>query len=262
MTSPVDRWLDDVVERHASRLARPEFLKAVRALSARYVERRNELGRRSPTDSAGKRAAFAGFFAPLHFVTMREIVRALRPASRVTRRILDFGCGTATASAAWALDAGQTPDIVGIDREAWALDEAVWNWRALGVRGRTRRGDLSVAAEPPARRDEPGTAALFAWSVNELTAGDRTRLLPSVIARARRGDTILVVEPLARTSVPWWPQWEDTLGPLGARSDVWKFETPLPPRLAELDEAAGFRREALGARTLFVCATKDEDTVA
>ena len=56
LADPVHDWLGALVARHTSTLSRAEFLKAVRALSARYVERRQELPRRSPVDSAGKRA--------------------------------------------------------------------------------------------------------------------------------------------------------------------------------------------------------------
>jgi hypothetical protein len=74
--SPAD-WIDTLQTRHRAALTSSEFLKAVRALSARYVERRSTLRDRSPLDSAGKRAAFAAFYAPLHFLTAREIVRAI-----------------------------------------------------------------------------------------------------------------------------------------------------------------------------------------
>jgi hypothetical protein len=40
-------------------LSMPELTRAIRALSARYVESRAQLPDRSPLDSAGKRAAFA-----------------------------------------------------------------------------------------------------------------------------------------------------------------------------------------------------------
>src|SRR4051794_40832473 len=77
VVADIDRWCEALIARHTASLSRPEFLKAVRALSARYVEARGRLADRSPIDSAGKRAAFAAFYAPLHFVTMREVVRAL-----------------------------------------------------------------------------------------------------------------------------------------------------------------------------------------
>src|SRR5262245_58287226 len=79
--APVDRWLTALSARYTREFDRPQLLKAIRALSARYVQRRSELSERSAVDSAGKRAAFAAFFAPLHFLTARLIVPALR-ASR------------------------------------------------------------------------------------------------------------------------------------------------------------------------------------
>jgi methylase of polypeptide subunit release factors len=153
----IDEWVAALQTRHRASLTTPEFLKAVRALSARYVERRSELASRSPLDSAGKRAAFAAFYAPLHFLTVREIVRAL--AATQVARIVDLGCGTGAASAAWARDdeakppddavlgAGRRVLLSGIDSNAWAVDECRWNWRQLGARGDVRRGDLVRAAE-------------------------------------------------------------------------------------------------------------------
>jgi hypothetical protein len=38
----------------------------------------------------------------------------------------------------------------------------------------------------------------------------------------------------------------------GGRADEWKFTTTMPAALAGLDEAAGFRRENLAVRTLWI----------
>src|SRR5262245_7039463 len=67
VNADVTAWLDALVARHTANLSPPQFFKAIRALSARYVESRGRLPDRSPVDSAGKRAAFAAFYAPLHF---------------------------------------------------------------------------------------------------------------------------------------------------------------------------------------------------
>ena len=72
-----DAWLESLPARHAASMTRSEFLKAIRALSARYVERHGALPDRSPLDSAGKRAAFASFYAPLHFVTTQQIIASV-----------------------------------------------------------------------------------------------------------------------------------------------------------------------------------------
>jgi hypothetical protein len=56
-------------------------------------------------DSAGKRAAFAAFYAPLHFLTMRAIVQELvvadsTPVTHIDT-IVDLGCGTGVAGGRW-----------------------------------------------------------------------------------------------------------------------------------------------------------------
>ncbi len=274
-SSDLDGWLAALHERHRSALTSAEFLKALRALSVRYVERRSELAGRSPLDSAGKRAAFAAFYAPLHFVTTREIVRALGLAperagtsahgarrtvidppkdGRTTRAlIVDLGCGTGVASAAWARAQGGSPALLGIDSHPWTLGEARWNWRELGLRGKTQRSDLVIEAERLIGRHTTSLADagfVAGWSVNELDVAKRRRLLAALIALATAGAAVLVIEPIARSAVPWWDEWAAAFAANGGRTDEWKFNTPLPPVLAALDEAAGFRRRKLAARSL------------
>jgi SAM-dependent methyltransferase len=249
----VDAWTSDLLARHAASLSRHELLKCIRALSARYVEARQEISTKAPADTAGKRAAFAAFFAPIHFFTVRAIVSSLPGTTDVTT-LVDLGCGTGAASAAWALDTGAR--VTGVDRTGWTIDEARWNWRALGVQGRAERGDLVASADALARRldvrSARSTAVLLAWAVNELAPPTRARLLAAIEAMASRGAMVLVIEPIARRVSPWWHEWLSALAPLGARDADWKVPAALPPPLAALDEAAGFRREVLTARTLLV----------
>ena len=245
-----DAWVEAVTRRHTGNLSRPEFLKAVRALSARYVERRQELPRRSPTDSAGKRAAFAGFFAPLHFVVARAVVEATGAGRTPLDTLLELGCGTGTASAAWATSAAQQPTLAGVDKESWALDEAAWNWRELGLHGRTERGDMTTALKKRLpRRGRCGI--LLAWSLNELDDRGRGALTAELLEAADAGASVLVIEPLARTAVPWWEAWTRAWQRRGARVDAWKFTPDLPPALATISEEAGFRRDVLGARSMW-----------
>jgi hypothetical protein len=250
---PFDRWLDAVVARHTASLRRPELLKAIRALSARYVESRATLPARSPLDSAGKRAAFAAFYAPLHFLTAREVVRALALDRRSLRRIADLGCGTGAAGAAWA-EALRSRDVElhGVDASAWAVTETAWTWGTMGLRGRARRGDFVRAAEAVAARHRHGAGAgvVAGWAVNELDAAARARLLPALVDLAARGTAVLVVEPIARRVSPWWDDWAAAFVVAGGRADEWRFTVALPAPLADLDEAAGFQREELTARTL------------
>jgi SAM-dependent methyltransferase len=254
LTAPgIATWLDALHHRHVAPYRPQEFTRALRALSARYVERRNELAERSPLDSAGKRSAFAAFYAPLHYVTIREIVCALPDRAREVRQIVDLGCGTGVGAAAWQAAAGHPLQTVGVDQSQWALEEAKWNWRELNVSGRAKRGDLiaEIPARPPASL--PGHSALIlAWSVNELPKDAHTRLLPLLLTFAEKGGQILIVEPLARDAAPWWDRWVEAFAPLGARADEWKFRIDLPPLLKELSARAGFHREYLGARSLWL----------
>ena len=242
-------WIERVIERHTRSMTRPEFLKAVRALSARYVEQRAALRDRSPLDSAGKRAAFAGFYAPLHFLTVQQIVAGVGLGRREIETIVDLGCGTGVSGAAWALACDNRPRIAGVDLNTWALDEARWNFDALGLRGRTRRGNLVAALEELVSRRDPRASVALGWSMNELSEPDRARAIDLIISIARRAIPVAVIEPIATRLVPWWPAFAGRVASAGGRVDEWKFDTPLPPPLADLDEAAGFQRESLSARS-------------
>jgi SAM-dependent methyltransferase len=229
----------------------------VRALSARYVESRGRLPDRSPIDSAGKRAAFAAFYAPLHSLTAREVVRALWQGAGRLETIVDLGCGTGAASAAWALEQETPPAIRGVDLNTWVLLEAAWNWRQLGLKGITRRANLVETAEGlaerPSERAFARTGVLLAWSANELDHARQRRLLTALARLAAHGATVLVIEPIARSVTPWWAEWVAALGAnRRVRADDWKFDTALPPALAELNESAGFSARKLSARSLMV----------
>src|SRR5688572_23608433 len=143
----LDVWLSALEERHLANLTQSEVTRALRALSSCYVERREKLASGGPLDSAGKRAAFALFYAPLHFIVTREIVRALDVAVGV-QRIIDLGCGTGSAGAAYALESGAR--VEGVDRNAWAVAEANWTYKALGLLGRATVGTIQREKLPRA----------------------------------------------------------------------------------------------------------------
>jgi SAM-dependent methyltransferase len=242
-------------------MTRSEFLKAIRALSARYVERRGTLPDRSPLDSAGKRAAFAGFYAPLHFLTARAIVSALGEEAGAPSTIHDLGCGTGVASAAWATSIATRPPVTGVDTSAWVLEQARETWRGLGLGGRGLRGDLVAELErlasgrpaSPARstkKDDARVGVVLGWSLNELDRAARERAEAALLALAARKARILVIEPVARRLVPWWEAFAERSVAAGARADEWRFTDPLPPVLADLDRDAGFDRDGLTARSL------------
>jgi hypothetical protein len=242
-------WLEALERRHLADLRPPEVARALRALSSCYVERRARLARGGALESAGKRAAFALFYAPLHFLVVRGIVRALEndsaPQAGSIARILDLGCGTGAAGAAWGLESGRCT-IDGVDRHPWAVAEANWTYRTLGLPGHARQADVDRLAVPGGN----GQAILAAYTVNELPDATREALLPRLIAAHARGSRILIVEPIARRMAGWWTRWEGAFTAVGGRADEWRFRTPLPERQRQLGRAAGLDPRELTARTL------------
>ena len=238
-------WIAALEARHLSNLRVPEVTKALRALSSTYVQRRREAVPRA-MESAGKRAAFALFYAPLHFLATSLVVRALEADVPPPRAILDIGCGTGAAGAAWAMAAGRTPAVAGIDRHPWAVEEARWTYRQLGLAGRARRGD--VARLPPLA---PGTAAMAAYLLNELPDTVRAQVEDRLLEAAGRGTRILVIEPIARGVSPRWDLAASRIVEASGRSDEWRFSVDLPPLVRLLDKAAGLDHRELTVRSLY-----------
>lgn len=245
-------WLAALEHRHLANLTRQEFTRAVRALSARYVERRNQLPDRSPLDSAGKRAAFALFYAPLHFLTTQLAIGRCHARTDLTT-IVDLGCGTGVCGAAWGLMHETPPSITGVDANAWAVDEARWNWRTMGLRGQAVRGDLLATARGLLRRPaaELATTGLIAgWSINELAKDDRSALLDTFDQLLDRGATMVILEPLARGVAPWWDEWATRLSARGVEAGDVKADVNLPAPIDSFSDAAGFRKKELGVRAM------------
>jgi len=243
--SPTFRgWLTALEARHLSDLRVSDVARALRALSSAYVERR-DAALHSALDSAGKRAAFALFYSPLHFLTTYLIVRALDAHIPRPRSILDIGCGTGAAGAAWAIASDGTP-VVGIDRHPWAVAEAKWTYRTLGVDGRAHRSDAARLSAP-----RPGTAIVAGYVLNELPPAARERLQERLGEWAERGVRVLVVEPVARRLTPWWPSAEARIRSVGGRADEWRFPVDLPPALRLLDKATSLNHSELTARSLY-----------
>lgn len=225
--------------------------RALRALSSAYVERRGTLSRGAALDGDGKRAAFALFYGPLHFLLVDRIAGALPAAARDVKTIVDLGCGTGAAGSAFALRAsadkrGAMPSVVGVDRHPWAVREAGETYRAFGLKARVRRDDLSAAIEA-----KPPAAIVAAFTVNELADAARAALLTRLIDRSRRGDRVLVVEPLARSVAPWWKEWSEAFASGGGRADEWRFRVELPPIVAKLDRAAGLDHREITGRSIW-----------
>ncbi len=239
------QWFRALEKRHLENLKFSEVRRAVQALSSLYVERRGRLQSSSPFSGAGKRAAFSLFFGPLHFLLVREIVRALG-ARRGKRALLDLGCGTGVAGAAWALEMNETPNLIGVDRNSWVLQECRWTYQQLGLRGVTKSVDVSTVRIPA------DTAIVAAFTINELDAAARDRFHDDFLRLARNGSPILVVEPIARRLTSWWDDWSRDWEAQGGRSDEWRFRVDLPEPLALMDRAAGFDHRELTGRSLWL----------
>jgi hypothetical protein len=243
-----DTWMSALEARHLADLQFPEVSRALRALSSTYVERRQGLAAGAALSGAGKRAAFALFYGPLHYLLVDSIVAALPGANRVAGTLVDLGCGTGAAGVAWAARCG-TPKplaILGIDRHPWAAKEAAAAYRELGVSGRTRIGDIARDGLPG------GQAYLAAFTVNELSDAARDALLPKLVAEGARGHAVLVVEPLAGFVAPWWNAWSRVFNEAGGRADEWRFKVTLPAIVAKLDRAAGLNHRELTGRSLWM----------
>jgi hypothetical protein len=242
----VAAWLAEAESRFLADLSFAEITRALRALSSLYVERRGRIGGGAALDGAGKRAAFALFYAPLHFLLIRHAVAALR-AVQPDGTIVDVGCGTGVAGAAWAIEGGAGVPILGVDRHPWAVGEAQRTWRALGLRGAAVRADASRLRWP-----RGPAAVVAAYTVNEIDSAARAGLLPTLSERAARGDALLIVEPVAGAAAPWWEEWRRALEPLGVRADEWRIRPVLPSIVERLDRAAGMNHREVTGRTLYV----------
>ncbi len=246
--APLDAWIEAARERVAPGLSFPEIRKAVQAVSSLYVERRASVGLGAKTtESAGKRAAFATYYAPLHLLIARRAASMLPDAVRKSiRRVHDLGCGTGASGVGFVQGCGGALEVHGLDRSGWALSEARHTFAQFGVAGRTRRAAIPEAL-PKLR---PGDAVVAGWSANELEADARARLLDFLMEAVRGGNPIVLIEPLAKRIAPWWPTFARALVAYGVRDVEIRFEPPLPRWIERLDEASGLDHRELRARAL------------
>jgi protein-L-isoaspartate O-methyltransferase len=240
-------WLAALEERHLADLRVPEVTRALRALSSAYVQHRHKVAAGATLDSAGKRAAFALFYGPLHFMAVSRVVRALQADHPAPSAILDIGCGTGVAGAAWALSAGGTPFITGIDRHPWAVEEARWTYRQFGLRGTSKTGDATRLPLVPSNG-----AVIAAYTLNELPPAVRAMVEEHLLAAAVKGARVLILEPIARSVTPWWDAAAVRVAAAGGRADEWRFPVELPPMLRLFDNAAGLNHRELTLRTLYL----------
>jgi precorrin-6B methylase 2 len=240
--------------------------RALRALSSTYVERRGKLAEGAALSGAGKRAAFALFYGPLHFLLIRHVTQNLPGASAPVPTLIDLGCGTGAAGAAWADTICRVSDtvcastqvsdtstgrvkvaVVGIDRHPWAVTEAAATYRAFGLKATERRADIATATLP-----KSPAAILAAFTLNELGDEARDALLARLVERASAGDRVLIVEPVAGFVARWWNRWRAAFESAGGRADEWRVRVELPPIVAKLDRAAGLNHREITGRSLWL----------
>jgi SAM-dependent methyltransferase len=241
------RWIAALEAKHLAELAFPEVSRALRALSSTYVERREKLAQGAALSGAGKRAAFALFYGPLHFLLLAHIVSRLPNATSDVATLLDLGCGTGASGVAWAAACSRSPRVLAIDRHPWAIGEAAATYRAFKVPASVRQGDIARAALP-----KSPVAILAAFTLNELAEDERDALLTRLLQRGCEGDRVLIVEPLAGFVARWWNRWRDRFEAAGGRADEWRLRTELPAIVAKLDRAAGLNHREITGRSLWI----------
>ena len=237
-------FLRELEERQFADLRFSEVTRALRALSSTYVERRESaLADHKALDGAGKRAAFALYYGPIHFLLIQHIVRELG-ATFAPGVVVDLGCGTGVAGAAIATSTTPPLRVFGVDTHPWTLDEARFTYKAFGLHSDVRRGHAAKTHFP-----NDTSVVVAAFVVNELKDGDRALLLDQIKQSKKR---TLIVEPISQRISPWWDQWADEFTRMGGRADLWKARIDPPPTVKRLAKAAGLRPDMLTARSLFV----------
>jgi len=267
----IDAWLRDLEARHFANLRFSEVTRALRALSSAYVERRESaLADHKALDGAGKRAAFALYYGPIHLELIRAIAERLignpsasassatadkkglppqergGPPPNKAGLVVDLGCGTGVAGAAIATMTTPPSRVIGIDTHPWTLDEARFTYRALGLNAEVRRGFAGRTRIP-----EHATFVVGAFVVNELKPAERDDLLRELKAAVARGTAVLIVEPISLRISPWWEEWAAAFLQMGGRADEWKIRADLPPIVKRLAKASSLRPDSLTARSLF-----------
>lgn len=244
-------FLEELERRHLANLTFSEVNRALRALSSAYVERRESaLADHKALDGAGKRAAFALYYGPLHFLLVQHIVRELG-VSFAPGLCVDLGCGTGVAGAAIATSTTPPLKVLGFDTHPWTLDEARFTYKAFGVQADVRRAHAARTRFPA------GTSVIVAaFVVNELNDRDRAVLLEQIRSGSRLpapgSRHVLIIEPISLRISPWWHDWAAAFAAMGGRSDEWKARIDPPPIVKRLAKASGLRPEMLTARSLFV----------
>ena len=245
---PPGRYLEALIGRHLKDLKFGEVTRALRALSAGYVEKREEGGLARALDGRGKRAAFALYYGSTHFLVTEALVRELLLGFDGEGRstILDLGCGTGVCGAAWALGSSSPAHIVGADRSSFALHEARWTYQMLRLKAETSR---SISQTLDSIRRPEGI--VLGWTLNELDEEKRDLIGSRLVPWVAKGSRLLVIEPVSKRVAPWWDAWVARF-PVGRVSTVERrLRLDLPPKIALLARSAGLSTDLTVVRAMF-----------
>ena len=247
MPAELERWLERLESRHLADLTFSEVSRALRALSSAYVERRQTaIPAGKVLDSSGKRAAFALYYGPVHFVAAMRILEALEVPRDRGQPILDVGCGTGAIGAAVAAWIGARR-VHGIDVHPWALDEARATYASFALDAVVTRTSVTRL-----RRPASPSFVVAGYVANELPDGEREVLQRTLLDAVRHGSRLLVIEPLSGRAAPWWDSWASAFTPLGARADIWHLTIAPPDLTVKLGKAAGLTPTSAKVRTIAV----------
>ena len=238
-------WLAALENRHLTNLRFSEVTRALRALSSAYVQRRHTLSRGGALNGAGKRAAFALFYGPLHFLIVKDLVQRLR--LQTPKTILDLGCGTGAAGAAWALTTTSNPRIIGIDRHPWSISETRWTHKQLNLKSVLRTTDLVRLYQP---KKHFGIVASYV--LNELDKNRRISVIQTLFNWASDDIPLLIIEPISKTVNPWWDDVAQMAVKRGGRYDQWRWSVDFPPLLKKLAHSAGLNHQKVAARSILI----------
>ena len=247
------RYLDALLNRHLKDLKFGELTRALRALSAGYVEKREEGGLSRALDGRGKRAAFALYYGATHFLATEVLVSELdlgfsgEGTGRAT--LLDLGCGTGVCGAAWALGSENPTIVIGADRSSFALHEARWTYQTLKIKGETSRSITETLDS--VRRPE---GIVIGWTLNELDDGKRDLIAERVLPWVLKGSRLLVIEPVSKRVTPWWDAWTARFPKERCSVLEKKLRLDLPPKIALLARSAGLSMDATVVRVLATAA--------
>lgn len=168
---------------------------AVKKLSHGLTRERELAGARY-MDDAQLLGAYLLFYWPVSYAQARQ---ALGELPRRPRSVLDLGSGPGPLAFA-AMDAGAS-EVICADRSKPALDLATSLAREAGEAMATRTWDPSKSSELPEGEFD---LILMGHVVNELygrppeAIAPRTALLEKVLAKVKKGGSLLVIEPALR----------------------------------------------------------------